>query len=188
MSNDAHSVPPEEATEAEAASDAHHDDVAESGETTRTPSAEEVREQRDEYYDLLLRKTAEFDNYRKRVERERRELLHSAGAEVLEQLLPIIDDLERALDAVTNSDTDSDDAYLRGFEIIRQQLLDLLSKHRVTPMDVLGADFDPHFHQAVVHEPSATHREGEVTEELRRGYMLGDRLLRPAMVKVAKRE
>ena len=55
-------------------------------------------------------------------------------------------------------------------------------------MDVLGADFDPHFHQAVAHEPSATHRDGEVTEELRRGYMLGDRLLRPAMVKVAKRE
>ena len=80
MSNDAHSVPPEEVTEAEAASDAHHDDAAESGETTRTPSAEEVRELRDEYYDLLLRKTAEFDNYRKRVERERRELLHSAGA------------------------------------------------------------------------------------------------------------
>ena len=99
-----------------------------------------------------------------------------------------MDDLERALDAIANSDTTDDDAYLKGFEIIRQQLLDLLSKHHVTPMDVLGADFDPHFHQAVAHEPSATHRDGEVTEELRRGYMLGDRLLRPAMVKVAKRE
>ncbi len=188
MRDDAHSVPPKEATEPETASDPHHDDAAESNETTKTPSAKEVREQRDEYYDLLLRKTAEFDNYRKRVERERRELLHSAGAEVLEQLLPIIDDLERALDAVANNDTDGDDTYRRGFEIVRQQLLDLLSKHRVTPMDVLGADFDPHFHQAVTHELSATHREGEVTEELRRGYMLGDRLFRPAMVKVAKRE
>lgn len=188
MSDDEHSAPPEAVPEPETASDSQHDNAAEGDETDNTLPAEEVGKQRDEYYDLLLRKTAEFDNYRKRVERERRELLQSAGAEILEQLLPIMDDLERALDAIANSETTDDDAYLKGFEIIRQQLLDLLSKHRVTPMDVLGADFDPHFHQAVAHEPSATHRDGEVTEELRRGYMLGDRLLRPAMVKVAKRE
>ena len=135
---------------------------------------------------LLLRKTAEFDNYRKRVERERRGLLESAGADVLEELLPIVDGLERALEADADGATTA--AYKQGVEIIHRQLLELLRKHRVTPMTAVGADFDPHVHQAVAHVPSTSHRDGEITAELRRGYMIGDRLLRPAMVKVAKRE
>ena len=73
-------------------------------------------------------------------------------------------------------------------ELIYKQLQDLLKKRSVTPIEAVGTDFDPHVHQAVVHEDSTTHRDGEVIAELRRGYRLGDRLLRPAMVKVAKRE
>ena len=71
-------------------------------------------------------------------------------------------------------------------EIIYKQLLELLSRHGVAPIEALGADFDPNLHQAVMHEPSETHRDGEIVEEMRRGYMLRDRLLRAAMVKVAK--
>jgi molecular chaperone GrpE len=153
-------------------------------ETNLDTSPADLRAERDRYYDLLLRKTAEFENYRKRVEKERRDTIETAAADVIEELLPIIDDLERALGAdVTDEGVES---YRKGVEIIHKQLVDLLRKRGVTPLESLGADFDPHFHQAVAHEPSIGHRDGEIIEEFRRGYMLGDRLLRPAMVKVAK--
>jgi molecular chaperone GrpE len=144
-----------------------------------------VRKQRDEYYDLLLRKTAEFENYRKRIERERRDLSEYAGADILKAVLPLVDDLERALHAAAT--TDSVAAIRTGVELIHKQLLDLLKKKGVTPIESVGQDFDPHIHQAVTQEVSEDHREGEVMQELARGYKLGDRLLRPAMVKVATR-
>jgi len=145
--------------------------------------ARELQRQRDDYYDRLLRKTAEFDNYRRRVERERAQVGEAAAADLLKELLPLVDNLERALKAETENATD---AYRRGVELIHQQLLEALRKRGVRPVEALGMDFDPHYHQAVAHEMSEGHREGEVIEEFSRGYMLGDRLLRPAMVKVAK--
>ena len=184
MTDDARAAPSEEVTDVEATPDEAPDQAPEASADDESES--DVRRTRDEYYDLLLRKTAEFDNYRKRVERERRGLLESAGADVLEELLPIVDGLERALEADADGATTA--AYRQGVEIIHRQLLELLRKHRVTPMTAVGADFDPHVHQAVAHVPSTSHRDGEITAELRRGYMIGDRLLRPAMVKVAKRE
>jgi molecular chaperone GrpE len=142
---------------------------------------EEMRREKDALQDRLLRTAAEFDNYRKRVDRERRDLAEYTAAEVIRELLPIVDNLERALGAA------SEGGPLRtGVELIHKQLLDLLRKRGVKPIEALGADFDPNFHEAVVHEASSEHREGEVMEELQRGYLLGDRLLRPAMVKVAK--
>jgi molecular chaperone GrpE len=146
--------------------------------------AAELQRQRDDYYDRLLRKTAEFDNYRKRVERERVQQAEAAASDVVKELLPLVDNLERALRAETGSD--GVDAYRRGVELIHQQLLDVLRRRGVRPIEALGTDFDPHFHQAVSHEMAEGRREGEVIEEFQRGYMLGDRLLRPAMVKVAK--
>jgi molecular chaperone GrpE len=147
-------------------------------------STAELQQQRDDYYDRLLRKTAEFDNYRKRIERERGQVAEAAAADLLAELLPLVDDLERALKA--DPGAEGVDAYRRGVELIHRQLLEVLRKRGVRPIEALGADFDPHFHQAVAHEMAEGRREGEVTEEFRRGYMLGDRLLRPAMVKVAK--
>ena len=141
-----------------------------------------LQHERDEYCERLLRTRADFDNYRKRTDRERRELAEHAATAVLMDLLPLVDDLERALAARTQ-DGDVD---RRGVEIIHKQLLDLLDKRGVAHIEALGADFDPHLHQAVAHEPSETHRDGEVIEELRRGYTLRDRLLRASMVKVAK--
>ena len=143
---------------------------------------EALQRERDDYYDRLLRKTAEFDNYRKRIERERQQVTEAAAADLIDELLPLIDDMERALKA----DAESGDAYRRGVELIHKQMMDLLRKRGVRPIDALGADFDPHYHQAVAYEPAGGRREGEVIEEFRRGYRLGDRLLRPAMVKVAK--
>ena len=144
----------------------------------------ELQRQRDEFYDLLLRKSAEFDNYRKRVERDRQMLTDAAAANMIEELLPLMDDLERALKA--EAGTDSGDAYRRGVELIHQQLGEILRRRGVRAIESVGADFDPHYHQAVSHEPAEGRREGEIVEEFRRGYMLGDRLLRPSMVKVAK--
>ena len=149
-----------------------------------TEDPDGVRHQRDEYYDLLLRKTAEFDNYRKRVERERREQADLATADLIREILPLLDDLARALEI--DETLPNVEAYRKGVVLIHQQLLALLRRRGVTPIEVVGADFDPHFHQAVLYEGSEGRREGEVIEELRRGYMLGDRLLRPAFVKVAK--
>lgn len=145
---------------------------------------EEVQRQRDEYYDLLLRKTAEFENYRKRTDRERQSVSESAAADLIQELLPLVDDLERALGAEPGGE--GADAYRRGVELIHRQLLDLLRKRGVRPIEAVGADFDPYYHQAIAHEPAQGRRDGEITEEFRRGYMLGDRLLRPSMVKVAK--
>ncbi len=144
----------------------------------------EIQRQRDEYYDLLLRKSAEFDNYRKRVDRERQSLSDAAAAGMLEELLPLMDDLERALKVEATGD--AGDAYRRGVELIHRQLADILRKRGVRPIEALGADFDPYYHQAVAHDPADGRREGEIIEDFRRGYMLGDRLLRPSMVKVAK--
>lgn len=147
---------------------------------------DELQKQRDDYYDRLLRKTAEFDNYRKRVERDRQSTAESIAADVVRDLLPLVDDLERALKADTGAD--GAEAYRMGVELIHRQLLDILRKRGVKPIEALGADFDPHFHQAIAHEPAEGRRDGEVVEEFARGYMLGDRLIRPAVVKVAKGE
>lgn len=152
---------------------------------TQVDPIEALRAERDALQDRLLRTAAEFENYRKRIDRERREQSETAAAHVLTDLLPIVDDLERALNAPSTGDPE---AYRKGVELIRHQMLELLRRRGVTPIDTSGADFDPRVHQAVVQEASDAHREGQVMEELRRGYMLGERLLRPAMVKVATRE
>ena len=144
----------------------------------------ELKRQRDEFYERLLRKTAEFDNYRKRTDRERIQLSEAAAADLIKELLPLVDDMERALKADLGGP--ETEAIRRGVELIHKQLLETLRKRGVTAIEAVGADFDPHFHQAVSHEAAEGRREGEVVEEFRRGYMLGDRLLRPAMVKVAK--
>ena len=142
-----------------------------------------LQQERDQLYDRLLRTTAEFDNYRKRVERERREHADQTIAAFLHELLPVIDDFDRALTMASSEETA---AYRKGVELIHAKLHDFLRRQGVRPIDAVGTDFDPNLHQAVTHEPSPGSREGEVLEELARGYMLGDRLLRPAMVKVAK--
>jgi molecular chaperone GrpE len=166
--------------------------AASDGETpdtsTPTPSGDSadldvLRRERDEFQDLLLRKVAEFDNYRKRTERERRELGERAAADLIAELLPLVDNLERALAA--DAGEPGAEAYRKGVELIHKQVLDLLARRGVTPIDPLGAEFDPRLHEAVAREHGSARREGEVVQVFSRGYALGDRLLRPAMVKVA---
>jgi molecular chaperone GrpE len=147
------------------------------------PEIDVLTRDRDDYRDRLLRKTAEFENYRKRIERERREQADQAVVDLLQELLAVVDDFDLA---VTVDAGEGGGAYRKGVELIHSKLRDLLRKQGVTPIEALGTDFDPNLHQAVLHEASPGHRDGEVIGEMRKGYKLGDRLLRPAMVKVAK--
>jgi molecular chaperone GrpE len=146
-------------------------------------SGDSLQKERDDLYDRLLRKTAEFDNFRKRVERDRKEMIEWAAADVIGDLLAVADDFDRALAAPAPPEAQ---AYKAGFELIQRQMAELLKKRGVTTLDPLGADFDPHVHQAVAYEEVAGAREGEVVGVMAKGYKLGDRLLRPALVKVAK--
>jgi molecular chaperone GrpE len=147
-----------------------------------------LRQERDDLHDRLLRVTAEYDNYRKRTDRERREQTEYVTADLIKDLLPVIDDFERALAAPVESKAggDASSKFREGVELIRRQLVDVLRRRGVEPLDVVGKDFDPQWHEAIANDPIDGHREGEVTVEVRRGYKIGQRLIRPAMVKVAK--
>src|SRR3954467_2505720 len=116
---------------------------------------EQLVRERDDYKDRWLRKSAEFDNYRKRIERERREQSDQAVVDLLQELLLVVDDFDRA---PTVDSGDGDSAYRKGVELIHGKLHDLLAKYGVRPIAALGADFDPNVHQAVVHEASPDHR------------------------------
>jgi len=154
--------------------------AAPGGETVET-----LRKERDDLQDRWLRAVAEFDNYRKRTDRERRELSEAASIDLVRELLPVIDDLERALDAPV-SENEAAQRYRRGVELIHRQMLEVLRKRGVETFDVIGHDFDPSWHEAVANEPAAGRRDGEITAEIRRGFRIGQRLLRPAQVRVAK--
>jgi molecular chaperone GrpE len=140
--------------------------------------------ERASLYDKLLRRQAEFDNYRKRVERERRELYQHGRDDVLLQFLPVVDNFERALSSLEESEGDAE-ALRRGVELIHKQFKDALSKLGLEPVEAVGKTFDPHVHEAVTTEATDKHEENTVIEEFQRGYKIGDRLLRPAKVKVA---
>jgi molecular chaperone GrpE len=142
-----------------------------------------LQRERDELRDRLLRNAADFDNYRKRIDRERRDLSDAMTVDLVKDLLPVVDDLERALAAPV---WQADPAARRGVELIHRQLLDALRKRGVEALDVMGKDFDPEWHEAVASEPAGDRREGEITAQIRRGYRAGNRLVRAAMVKVAK--
>jgi molecular chaperone GrpE len=142
----------------------------------------DLQRDRDDLYDRLLRTTAEFDNYRKRVDRERRDLVDATASDVVRDLLPVVDDFERALVAPGAAD----DAFRRGVELIHRRLLDVLRVRGVEPFDSVGQTFDPAIHEAVATEPVGRGREGEIVAEFGRGYRLNGRLLRPARVKVAQ--
>jgi len=147
-----------------------------------------LQQERDDLLDRLRRSMADFDNYRKRTDRERRELSDAIVGDVIRDILPVLDDLERALAAQTpGKDPETATSFRRGVELIHRQLVEALRKRGVEPIDALGNQFDPTWHEAVTHEPpSGKQKEDEVTAELRRGYRIGQRLLRPAQVKVAK--
>lgn len=135
-------------------------------------------------FDQLLRRQAEFENYRKRTERDRAETYNRARADIITELLPVIDNFDRALSSLETSSEDA--AGLRhGIELIHKQFKDILTKLGLEPVEAVGRPFDPHVHEAVATELTDAHEENTIVAEFERGYKLGDKLLRPAKVKVA---
>jgi molecular chaperone GrpE len=135
-------------------------------------------------YSAAVRQLADLDNARKRIERERREDTARITVHVIEPLLPVLDAFERALAA--HSDPAYED-YRKGFELIYRQLLEALGRFGVERIEAVGRPFDPHVHQAVERVESSEHEDGTVVEDLRHGYKLRERVLRPALVRVAFR-
>jgi molecular chaperone GrpE len=144
---------------------------------------ENLKKENFDLKDQMLRKAAEFDNFRKRSERERSEAYKRARKDVLLDLLPVLDNFERAMASM--SDSMENDAFTQGVELIYKQFQDLLKRLGVEPIDAVGKTFDPHLHEAVMMEPSDEHEVNTVITEFQKGYTLGDQLLRPAQVKVA---
>jgi molecular chaperone GrpE len=135
-----------------------------------------------ELYDRLLRKQAEFENFRRRTERDRSEFLQFAGMDLVRELLPVVDDFERALKVES-----TDQNYAKGVELIYQRLTDILKRMGVEPIEAAGKRFDPNLHEAVVRTQTDEVEDQTVLEEFQRGYNFKGKLLRPAMVKVAVR-
>jgi molecular chaperone GrpE len=142
-------------------------------------------EERDGLQDRLLRKQAEFENYRKRIERERGEYAQFASAELMRELLNAMDSFDLAI-RNAGKEKSAGDNMLRGLDLIYKQFQDTLGRFGLKAIEAEGQPFDPNFHQAVTTVPTDEVEENTVVDELRRGYTLNGRLLRPAMVSVSK--
>ena len=139
---------------------------------------EAVSAERDQYLDSLRRLKAEFDNSRKRQERDRTRILESASEKLVQELLPVLDNLDRALE--------SEGDVREGVRATRDQLADVLANEGLLPVASDGLPFDPNVHEAVMGQPSEDHEEGTVLQTFQRGYLLNGRAIRPAKVVVAK--
>ncbi len=145
---------------------------------------EEARKEAQEHYDKFLRLYAEFENYKKRVAREKADLVKYGNEELLRELLPVVDNLERALEHAKKKG--DPEAIIEGVELVLNQFCQVLRRFGVEPIAAVGEQFDPERHEAVAEEATDEAAPGEVISEVQKGYMLNDRLLRPAKVVVAK--
>lgn len=143
----------------------------------------QVKAKAEEHYDHLLRLQADFDNYRKRTQKERTEIIKYASERIVGELLPVLDNFERAtIAAQANPDFT---AFSQGVEMILRQLQNALGKEGLKAMEAVGQPFDPNLHEAVLRVDSEEHPENTVVEELQKGYYLKEKVLRPSMVKVS---
>ena len=155
--------------------------MTEEVENTQEEQTDELVDERDELVDRLQRLQAEFENYRKRAARDQQALVARAHERLVKELLPILDDLGRALEAAEQHE---EAALEDGVRLVHKQLVDVLAKEGLTEIDTDGA-FDPHVHEALLAQPSDA-EAGTVLEVLQKGYRLGDHVLRPARVTIAE--
>jgi molecular chaperone GrpE len=139
--------------------------------------------EKEELRDTLLRRQADYENYRKRVEKERHQERHRGVEHLIEQLLPVLDAFDTALASASRDPAAAD--YAKGFELIRRQLWDTLSKQGLARIEAVGKEFNPHFHHAIARVETTEQADGTVVAELQPGYTFHERVLRPAMVRVA---
>lgn len=147
---------------------------------------EQLTREKAELEDLLRRRQAEFENYRRRIERERMEFAEYASMESVRALLPIVDDFDRALQAARTTGA-SGDELMKGIELISKRMVETLTRQGLEPISTEGQSFDPHLHNAVQRVEQEDAEDGAILEEYQRGYNFKGKLLRPSMVKVAVR-
>ena len=176
-------VPDEQAAADDSGAPAAEDTLAEEGELPLTAQLEQAELRAEEYLDSLKRERASFQNYRRRVEHERLEQQRVATGNVLVKLLPIVDDFHRAMEAIPE---DQRNEWFEGVALIQRKLERFMQDEGVTEIAALGQEFDPNFHEAVGVDSDTEAESGTVTQVLQRGYQHGDRVLRPAMVRVAE--
>jgi len=143
----------------------------------------ELHKQVEDAQQRALRAQADFDNYRRRTIKEKEELAQYASMKLITELLPVIDNFERALTAAQTAE--DKDSFIKGVDMIFRQFNQVLQQEGLAQMETVGQPFNPDFHQAIMQVESDEHEEGIVVEEVQRGYMLKDKVLRPAMVKVS---
>jgi molecular chaperone GrpE len=177
--------------ESDAADPQAKDAAKESGDGTLT--AKQVQALKDEaekarhYFDQWARTTADFDNYKKRATRERQDATRFANESLIEKLIPVLDNFDSALAATSGANTASLQSLQTGISMIYQQLKNVLTEAGLEEIDASNKPFDPNWHEALSQQPSADVPEGHVMQQLRKGYKLRERLLRPAGVVVAKK-
>jgi molecular chaperone GrpE len=161
------------------------EEIASAADEDLATKLEAAEKKAEDYYDRLLRVSAEFDNYKKRTAREIRDTIKFANERIIKELLMVVDNLERAIDAVP-AEEHTDNPLLQGVLLTLNEVLKLLERHDVKPIQAMNEPFDPMFHQAMMQEVVADKPMNTVTRELQKGYMIHDRLLRPALVGVSK--
>lgn len=138
----------------------------------------------EELNDRLMRQMAEFENFRKRTEKEKSQMYTVGAADVIEKLLPVVDNFERGLAAMT--DDEKTTSFAQGMELVYKQLMTTLTDMGVTPIEAVGVEFNPDFHNAVMQAPSEEYESGVVIQELQRGYVYKEKVIRYSMVMVAE--
>jgi molecular chaperone GrpE len=142
---------------------------------------EETEAKTSEYKDSWLRSQAEFQNYRKRQERDNEMMYISMKGDIIKKVLPVLDDLERAL-----QNRSADDPWASGIELVARKFQNILESEGVKKIEAVGTEFDPNFHEAISHEPANGAQSGHVIGVVQNGYMIGERVIRPALVRVAQ--
>ncbi|ANS77208.1 molecular chaperone GrpE [Paenibacillus yonginensis] len=165
------------------ASDDHVEGAAEA-EAAGNPELESLRAEAAEHQQRLLRVQADYDNFRRRTQKEKEELAKYASSKLISELLPVFDNFERALAAGVSEQNDPS-SFVKGVEMIFRQFEGVLKAEGLTIMETVGQPFNPEYHQAIMTVEVDEYEEGIVVEELQKGYMLKDKVLRPAMVKVS---
>ena len=146
---------------------------------------EQAEQKASENYDKLLRVSADFDNYKKRTAREMQELVKYANEKLIKELLVVVDNLERAIDSASGR-YDENDPLIQGMHLTLNETIKILERHQVKSVASLGEPFDPSYHQAMMQEEVEDQPPNTVVKELQKGYLIHDRLLRPALVAVSK--
>lgn len=174
-------------TDTEASEQTADEDKAEEQlDETESKEIEELRKQNEDYYNRILRMQADFENYKKRVTKERDDMYNNALETLAEQLLPVVDNMERATEAFRNEQLD--EKFISGVEMVCKQFIEVLDKNGVKEIEAMEKDFDPNIHHAVMRIPGEDEDDNKIKEVFQKGYIHGNKVIRPSLVKVSVKQ